>query len=103
MVLRGLSPQSWGVTKPSKTASAGPVIQTGAAPPSQAMVRGPPGRSIRAFGPQSPRLWHTTSVAQAPVPQARVGPAPRSQTRITRWAGSSTSTKCTLVLAGNAG
>ena len=40
--------------------------------------------------------------AATPVPQASVGPAPRSHTFILRWVGESTCTNSVLVLAGKA-
>jgi len=78
------------LTSPSNTSSAGPVINTvpPTPPPSfpasvtHSMNRGPPGRSTRHFLSSLPSNTPATTVAQAPVPQASVGPAPRSQTRI---------------------
>ena len=94
---------SEGATTASYTGSAGPVISTGWPAPSQLISRGPPGRSTRAWFSHSPSRWQATNVAQAPVPQARVGPAPRSHTRIARWLGARTCTKWTFVRAGKAG
>ena len=67
---------------PSNTVTAGPVMSTGAAPPGpldrqHAAARldvDPRGRAGRGG-------CRPTTAAQAPVPQARVSPAPRSQTR----------------------
>ena len=67
------------------------------------MNRGPPGRSTRHFLSSFPSSTPATTVAQAPVPQARVGPAPRSQTRILQCEGLWTWTNSTLVLAGKTG
>jgi len=44
-----------------------------------------------------------TAVAHAPVPQARVSPAPLSHTRIVISLGFSTKANSTLVLFGNTG
>jgi hypothetical protein len=54
-------------------------------PPSgQSMRKLPPGRSTATLRPTSLRRIAATAVAQAPVPQARVSPAPRSHTRRAR-------------------
>ena len=77
-----LSPPSAGPcrTSPSKLSVAGPVMITW--PSSrQAMSSVPPSSSTAARRSVSPRRWAATSAAQAPVPHARVIPAPRSHTR----------------------
>ena len=88
---------------PSNTASAGPVIKTDPVRPGQEIKRGPPGSMTSACSSARSRSTAATSVAQAPVPQARVGPAPRSQTRISNRSREWTLRKCTFVLAGNTG
>src|SRR6187402_2754976 len=45
------------------------------------MVRVPPGSSTFTTGADMPSDWATAAAAQAPVPQARVQPLPRSCTR----------------------
>ena len=71
-----------GFKTPSKTATAGPVINTEPLRSGQLISRGPPGSFTVASDSDNPSSVAATSVAQAPVPQARVGPAPRSHTRI---------------------
>ena len=69
-----------GSNAPSKLSAAGPVMIT--CPSSrQQMSRLPPSSSTAARRSASPRRCAATSAAQAPLPQARVIPAPRSQTR----------------------
>ncbi|MCY1536039.1 hypothetical protein D9M68_714760 [compost metagenome] len=63
---------------PSNTVVAGPVMRTGSAPPSQAMVRSPPWVCTLTGESSRPRRMPATTAAHAPVPQARVSPAPRS-------------------------
>jgi hypothetical protein len=50
-----------------------------------------------------PRWVNATTTAQAPVPQARVSPDPRSQTRMRRWVGDSCSTISVFTRSGNRG
>ena len=52
---------------------------------------------------QSPFSAAATTAAQAPVPQARVSPLPRSQTRIRRVVGVTTRTNSVLIRAGKRG
>src|SRR5690606_548114 len=69
-----------GLSCPSYTVVAGPVIHTGSPSPAQLMRRIPP-RVWTSTSPSSkPRRRPATTAAQAPVPQARVSPAPRSKT-----------------------
>ena len=99
------------LTSPSKTHSAGPVMYTvpPTPPPStpssatHSMNSGPPGKSTRHFLSSFPSRTPATTVAHAPVPQASVGPAPLSQTRILQCEGLRTWTNSTLVLAGKTG
>ena len=60
---------------------AGPFIQTALSPPAQAMVNVPPRVCTRTGDLSSPRAMPDTAAAHAPVPQERVSPAPRSNTR----------------------
>src|SRR5574344_2697296 len=66
---------------PSNTCSAGPVMKTGFPGPFQAICRVPPGRCTLTRSRSLPWAMPTTAAAQAPVPQAMVSPAPRSNTR----------------------
>ena len=66
---------------PSNTVVAGPVIRTGWPAPFQAMVRSPPWVWTLTGESSRPRRMPATTAAQAPVPQASVSPAPRSNTR----------------------
>ncbi|MNT17206.1 hypothetical protein D3C72_1523440 [compost metagenome] len=68
-------------TCPSNTRTAGPVIITGCPGPAHSMQSRPPGRSSCTGESIQPWRIAATAAAQAPVPQARVSPAPRSQTR----------------------
>src|SRR5690554_3230680 len=84
---------------PTKTLVAGPVMKT-LLPALHSMVSSPPG-SETCTGPLvNPCLADTTAAAHAPVPQAKVGPAPRSQTRTLIRPGSTTSTNSTLAFWG---
>src|SRR5207237_1275438 len=72
--------RSAGSNVPSKASAAGPVMMTW--PSSrQFMSRAPPSSMTLARRPVRLRRDAATSAAQAPVPPARVMPAPRSQTR----------------------
>jgi hypothetical protein len=51
----------------------------------------------------SPRRRAQTNAAQAPLPQARVSPTPRSKTLSRTRSGESTCAKPTLALSGRAG
>ena len=64
---------------------------------------GPPGSSTVHCRSIRPSSTPATTVAQAPVPHARVMPAPRSHTRMRTRSGASTSTNSVLVRAGNTG
>ena len=66
---------------PSNTVTAGPVIRTGWPGPCQAIDSSPPRALMRTGESSRPRRMPATAAAQAPVPQARVSPAPRSYTR----------------------
>ena len=46
----------------------------------QSILRLPPGKVIMVCELQRPNLYAATWIAQAPVPQAQVGPAPLSHT-----------------------
>ena len=61
-----------------------------------------PARTV-ARRPVSPRRCALTSAAQAPEPQARVRPAPRSHTRSRMRSGASTCAKPILARSGNSG
>ncbi len=72
-----------------ESGAAGPVINTW--PSSrQAMSSTPPSTSTRGLAPGQAAAVALTSAAQAPDPQARVNPAPRSHTRRRRRSGAST-------------
>mmetsp|Transcript_45097 Transcript_45097/g.143621 ORF Transcript_45097/g.143621 Transcript_45097/m.143621 type:complete len:211 (-) Transcript_45097:335-967(-) len=62
--------------------------------------RGPPGRSTWQMRSTRPSRTPATTVAHAPVPQARVAPAPRSHTRMRIWLLLSTWQNSVLVRAG---
>src|SRR5690606_20404215 len=64
---------------PSKTVSAGPVRVTDS--PAQWISSFPPRVRTSTAASSRPRRIPETTAAQAPVPQARVSPTPRSQTR----------------------
>src|SRR5579859_1912492 len=66
---------------PSNTDCAGPVIETGCASPVQDISSTPPRVSTLTGESSCPRAIPATTAAQAPVPQDRVSPAPRSYTR----------------------
>src|SRR5690606_33000240 len=93
------SPQS---NVPRKLSVAGPVIVIRPFSP-QAISSEPPGSVTVTSRCTRPRRIAATAVAQAPVPHARVSPAPRSQTR--RRIASRPSTVATLTLTrwGNSG
>src|SRR5205085_2446355 len=89
-------------SSPAKSTAAGPVISTwssarhstSSSPPSSTRVAARPVRSRRAAA---------TTAAQAPVPQAWVSPAPRSQTRRRMRSRPRTWAKPTLTPSGNSG
>ena len=66
---------------PSNTVMAGPVISTGERSPAQVMLSVPPRVATCTVLSSSLRRMPATTAAQAPVPQDRVSPAPRSNTR----------------------
>mmetsp|Transcript_36966 Transcript_36966/g.115788 ORF Transcript_36966/g.115788 Transcript_36966/m.115788 type:complete len:206 (+) Transcript_36966:311-928(+) len=70
---------------------------------SHSMIRSPPGSVTVALRSAWPSSTAAACSAQAPVPQASVGPAPRSQTFILRCVGESTCTNSVLMRAGKAG
>src|SRR5829696_4767680 len=87
------------VRVPWATSRAGPVMRT--VPPGvQSSSRRPPRSSIVIGWPVRSRTWAATATAQAPVPQARVSPTPRSQVRWRTVPRSTTWANSTLVLAG---
>src|SRR5687768_13620492 len=65
---------------PVKTWAAVPLMRT-LSPGAHSMTRVPPGRFTATGEVIFPYLMAATAVAQAPVPQAWVSPAPRSHTR----------------------
>ena len=67
---------------PSKTSSAGPVMMTLLSRSRHSISSGPPGSSTVHFLYVLPSSTAATTVAHAPVPHARVAPAPRSHTCI---------------------
>src|SRR4051794_30471770 len=69
-------------TLPVNTSSAGPVIYTWLSASSHSMNKSPPLSETVASRSDKPLSTEETNVAQAPVPHASVGPAPRSHTRI---------------------
>ena len=89
---------------PSKTVAAGPRRISSWPGPSQTTRSLPPGMS-RSTVPGSMRPSSTAAATQAdaPVPQARVMPAPRSQTRALRWSGPTTCTISKLTRSGKVG
>src|SRR5688572_808867 len=87
-------------TSPSNARSAGPVIQIGSPGPFHCMSSRPPGRSTCTSSSSRPCRRPTATAAQAPVPQARVSPVPRSWTRRRMWPRSTTSMNPTLVRLG---
>ena len=70
---------------PSNTALAGPVMYTLLSVSSQRIFKSPPGRETTQSLLARPLSTAATTTAQAPVPQASVGPAPLSHTFIRRW------------------
>ena len=73
-------------------------------PPSQSIERRPPGRSTSCrsgVSDSSVERRTATAAAHAPVPQARVGPLPRSQVDISSRPGAIDATRWTLTLRGN--
>src|SRR5690606_19340662 len=88
---------------PSYTRTAGPVMITGRPGPAHSMDRRPPGNSSCTGDSSQPWRIAATAAAQAPVPQAWVSPAPRSQTRRRAWWRSMICTKPTLTRCGKRG
>src|SRR5690606_13353078 len=88
---------------PSNTNAAGPAMMIGASSAAQPMRRSPPGNDTVACRAMRPRRTSAATAAQAPLPQARVSPTPRSYTRRRTWSGASTWAKPTLTDCGNAG
>ena len=70
---------------------------------SQRMSSVPPRNCTATSLPVRPVRWQATATAQAPVPQARVSPAPRSQTRMRTCPASMSCTNSVLVRLGNQG
>ena len=83
-----------------KLVATGPVIRTWSSF-SQSTWSLPPSRTISALRPVSPLRAAATKVAQAPEPQARVMPTPRSQTRRRMQPSPCTWATSTLVRSGN--
>ena len=67
----------------------------------QSILRFPPGKVTTVFELQRPNLWAATWIAQAPVPQAKVGPAPLSHTFTLIFSLFMIWQKWTLVFSGN--
>src|SRR5690606_13420709 len=93
------SPQS---KVPRKLSVAGPVMVMCPSSP-QAISNAPPGKATVTSLCTRPRRIAATAVAQAPVPQARVSPAPRSHTRRRMFASFSTVATLTLTRPGKIG
>src|SRR5690606_1215663 len=81
-------------TVPWNTVTAGPVMCR--MPSCQAISSTPPRVWTRTGESRTPRRMPATAAAQAPVPQARVSPAPRSYTRRRTECRSTTSMKPTF-------
>ena len=91
-----------GSRRPLKLCIAPPVIKTWSAS-FQAIRSDPPSSTTFAARSARPRRAAATRAAQAPLPQAVVRPAPRSQTRTRRVRGSRTSTTPMFARSGNIG
>src|SRR5690606_27578162 len=63
---------------PSNTNAVGPDIRTWVSSPGHATCRSPPGSDTVTSRPTRPRRASTATAAQAPLPQAKVSPTPRS-------------------------
>src|SRR5207253_11514237 len=74
-------PARSGLSRPVKLVATGPVMITWLSL-AQPMRSTPPSSTTSASRPMSPRRLAATTAAQAPVPQARVMPTPRSHTRM---------------------
>src|SRR6185312_5755297 len=85
---------------PVKLVATGPVMRTWPSG-SHSISSGPPSSTTSALRPVSPRRAAATRVAQAPVPQARVMPTPRSHTRMRIRVGDSTVAVSMLQRSGN--
>src|SRR5690606_12338070 len=90
------------IHSPSNTNAAGPAIIMGWPGPGHAICRVPPGSRTSISRPTRPRRMSTAAAAQAPLPQARVSPTPRSNTRSCTLSRPSTWAKPTLAESGNA-
>ena len=88
---------------PSYTDSAGPVITTLAWADGHSMVSRPPRVCTSTLESSQPRRMPATTAAQAPVPQASVSPAPRSNTRSAIFVRDTTCMKPALTLRGKRG
>lgn len=77
-----LSNYSSSTISPSKEMAAGPVMRMWLSVAFHSMWRVPPSIWMLLWRLALPVMWAATAVAQAPVPQARVMPEPRSHTRI---------------------
>mmetsp|Transcript_32944 Transcript_32944/g.65635 ORF Transcript_32944/g.65635 Transcript_32944/m.65635 type:complete len:222 (+) Transcript_32944:319-984(+) len=90
--------------EPANTACAGPVMKSRPSDSRHSISRSPPGSvTTHVRSEVFPARMAATTSAHAPVPHARVAPAPRSHTFITKWVGVRTSTNSVLTFAGNAG
>src|SRR5690606_8189578 len=88
---------------PSNTNAAGPAMTSSPAGSGQRIESSPPGSAIATSRSTTPRRISTAAAAQAPLPQARVSPEPRSYTRSRMRSRAATSAKPTLADCGNAG
>mmetsp|Transcript_10793 Transcript_10793/g.29567 ORF Transcript_10793/g.29567 Transcript_10793/m.29567 type:complete len:240 (-) Transcript_10793:372-1091(-) len=81
---------------PSKTLVAGPVISTELWPPAHSIFSWPPRVCTSTTASSQPKRMPATTAAQAPVPQASVSPASRSNTRSAMRSRASTCMKPAL-------
>lgn len=86
---------------PLNDSSAGPVMRTRPSA-AQSMDSSPPSRRTVLHLPARPVRAAATLVAQAPVPQARVSPQPRSKTRMKMPSGPATANSM-LAFSGKTG
>ena len=88
---------------PSNTVAAGPVIYMGEWPPCQLMCKSPPNSCMTASWSAFWVRMAAARTAQAPVPQARVSPLPRSHTRMRSVCLSITFTNSVFIRLGKLG
>ena len=91
------------LTEVLKTFSAGPVISIWPELWSQSITRMPPESRTDTGQAASPRETSANAAAQAPVPQARVSPTPRSQVRCVMCPGVSRLTNSMFALSDQYG